>query len=200
VYPFLSHLIFSGDTTMAGLFAGTSIHETAQVAASGLIYDQTFGAASTPTAGDVAIVTKLVRNVLMAIVIPAMTFLYARRTGEGQDTSQSSYKKALKLFPLFILGFLFMAILRSIGDAGIQSDGLAMGLWGKDQWAGITHGIKQWSGYALATAMAGVGLGTSFRSMQGLGIKPFYVSLFAALLVGITAIIMVFLLGRYVTV
>jgi uncharacterized integral membrane protein (TIGR00698 family) len=200
VYPFLAHLIFNGDTTMVGLFTGTSIHETAQVAASGLIYDQTFGALSTPTAGDIAIVTKLVRNALMAIVIPAMTLIYARRTGAVQDASESGYKKALKLFPLFILGFVFMAVLRSIGDAGIQGGGLAMGLWGEDQWVGITKGIKQWSGYILATAMAGVGLGTSFRSMQGLGIKPFYVGLVAAMMVGVTAIIMVFLLGRYVTV
>lgn len=199
-YPFLSHWIFSGDTTMAGLFIGTSIHETAQVAASGLIYDQTFGTTSNPTTADVAMVTKLVRNALMAIVIPAMTFVYVRRVGEVQDPSERGYKKALKLFPLFILGFLFMAVLRSIGDAGIQGGGLAMGLWGEEQWAGITKGIKQWSGYILATAMAGVGLGTSFKSMKGLGIKPFYVGLFAATMVGVTAIVMVFLLGRFVTV
>ena len=197
-YPFLSHLIFSGDTTMAGLFTGTSIHETAQVAASGLIYDQTFGTTTNPTTADVAMVTKLVRNVLMAIVIPAMSFIYSRRVGEAGDPSESGYRKALKLFPLFILGFLFMAILRSIGDAGIQGDSLAMGLWDDGQWAGITSGIKQWSGYILATAMAGVGLGTSFRNMKGLGIKPFYVGLFAAMMVGVVAIALVFLLGRFV--
>ena len=199
-YPFLSHWMFSGDTTMAGLFIGTSIHETAQVAASGLIYDQTFGTTSNPTTADVAMVTKLVRNALMAIVIPVMTFVYARRMGEVRNPSERGYKKALKLFPLFILGFVFMAVLRSIGDAGVQGGDLAMGLWGEEQWAGITSGIKQWSGYILATAMAGVGLGTSFKSMKGLGIKPFYVGLFAATMVGVTAIAMVFLLGRFVTV
>jgi len=199
-YPFLSHWMFSGDTTMAGLFIGTSIHETAQVAASGLIYDQTFGTTSNPTTADVAMVTKLVRNALMAIVIPVMTFVYARRVGEVRDPSERGYKKALKLFPLFIRGFVFMAVLRSIGDAGVQGGGFAMGLWGEEQWAGITSGIKQWSGYILATAMAGVGLGTSFKSMKGLGIKPFYVGLFAATMVGVTAIAMVFLLGRFVTV
>ena len=199
-YPFLSNWMFGGDTIMAGLFTGTAIHETAQVAASGLIYDQTFGTTSNPTTADVAMVTKLVRNAMMAIVIPAMTFIYARRVGEVQDPSERGYKKALKLFPLFILGFLFMAVLRSIGDAGIQGSGLAMGLWDEEQWVDITKGIKQWSGYILATAMAGVGLGTSFKSMKGLGIKPFYVGLFAATMVGVSAIAMVFLLGRFVTV
>jgi uncharacterized integral membrane protein (TIGR00698 family) len=199
-YPFLAHWMFSGDATMAGLFTGTSIHETAQVAASGLIYDQTFGTTSNPTAADVAMVTKLVRNAFMVIVIPAMTFIYARRAGIAQDSSERGYKKALKLFPLFILGFLIMAVIRSIGDAGIQGSGLAMGLWDKNLWAGITKGVQEWSGYILATAMAGVGLGTSFKSMKGLGIKPFYVGLFAATMVGIFAIAMVFLLGRFVTV
>ena len=36
--------------------------------------------------------------------------------------------------------------------------------------------------------------------MKGLGIKPFYVGLFAAMLVGVTAIITVFLLGHFATV
>jgi len=199
-YPFLANWIFNGDTTMAGLFTGTSIHETAQVAASGLIYDQTFFTTSAPTTADVAMVTKLVRNVLMAVVIPGMTYVYTRRAGEIRKASERGYKKAIKLFPLFILGFLLMAVLRSIGDAGIQVNGLAMGLWSSEQWAGITSGINQWSGYILATAMAGVGLGTSFKSMKGLGIKPFYIGLFAAVLVGMVAIAMVFLLGRFVSI
>jgi len=199
-YPFLAHWIFSGDSTMAGLFTGTAIHETAQVAASGLIYDQTFGAVSNPTTAEVAMITKLVRNAFMAIVIPIMTYIYTRQSGEIRETTERGYKKVFKLFPLFILGFLFMAILRSIGDAGIQGSGLAMGLWNDGQWGEITSGIKEWSGYILATAMAGVGLGTSFRSMKGLGIKPFYIGLFSAALVGVVAIIIIFILGRFVTI
>jgi hypothetical protein len=46
--------------------------------------------------------------------------------------------------------------------------------------------------------MAGVGLSTSFRVMKGLGIKPFYVGLFAATVVGAVSIIMVFALGGFV--
>lgn len=198
-YPFLAHWIFNGDTTMAGLFTGTAIHETAQVAASGLIYDQTFGVTSNPTTADIAMVTKLVRNVLMAIVIPVMTFVYTRRAVEMRNASEQGYKKVLRLFPLFILGFLFMAILRFIGDAGIQGSSLAMGLWNGGQWADVTTGIKEWSGYILATAMVGVGLGASFKSMKGLGIKPFYIGLFSATLVGVVAVIMIFLLGRFVS-
>ncbi len=198
LYPFLAHWLFAGDAAMVGLFTGTSIHETAQVAASALIYDQTYGAASGLTVADVAMVVKLVRNTLMAFVVPIMTFVYARRVGKAQDNSEKGYRKVLRLFPLFVLGFLLFAILRSIGDAAIQNSGQFAGLWDKAQWTGLTKGINQWSTYVLATAMAGVGLGTSFKSMKGLGITPFYVGLFAAILVGVVAIIMVFLMGKFV--
>lgn len=198
VYPFLAHWLFHNDPIMIGLFTGTSIHETAQVAAAGLIHDQTFGATSNITAADVSMVTKLVRNVSIALVIPIMTFVYARRTIGTQHTSEPWYRSTIRLFPLFILGFLFMAILRSIGDANVQSGSLAIGLWSKTQWAGLTKMINDWSVYALATAMAGVGLGTSFKSMKGLGIKPFYVGLVAATMVGLVSLIMVLLLGRFI--
>lgn len=200
VYPYLSHWMFGGNTVMAGLFTGTAIHETAQVAASGLIYDQVFSVTVPPTTADVAMVTKLIRNAMMALVIPAMTFLYARGGGETRYTAGNGFRKCWQLFPLFILGFLFMAIIRTIGDVGIGNGGLAMGIWQSEQWSAVTAGIKEWSGYILATAMAAVGLGTSFKSIRGLGIKPFYVGLFAAVMVGVSALIMVMLLGRFVSV
>jgi uncharacterized integral membrane protein (TIGR00698 family) len=199
LYPFLAHWLFSGDTAMAGLFTGTAIHETAQVAASGLIYDQTFKTAAGVTVADVAMVTKLVRNTLMAFVVPVMTFVYARRTGKAQDKKEKAYKKVLRLLPLFVLGFIIVAVFRSIGDAAIRDSGQFIGLWDKAGWANFIKLMNQWSTYILATAMAGVGLGTSFASMKGLGIKPFYVGLFAAMLVGAVSIIMVFLMGRFVT-
>jgi uncharacterized integral membrane protein (TIGR00698 family) len=199
VYPFLAHWLFKGNVTMIGLFTGVSIHETAQVAASGMIYNQTFGAPATGlSVADIATISKLVRNTMMMVVIPTMTFLYMRRAGETQSASESGLRKAVKLFPLFVLGFVLFAIFRSIGDAGIKSGALALGIWTKQSWAALTGFINQWSTYILATAMAGVGLGTSFKTMKGLGIKPFYVGLFSATLVGVVAAVMVFLLGRFV--
>jgi len=199
IYPYISHLIFSGNTTMVGLFTGTSIHETAQVAGAGLIYDPTFQTSSSPTAADAAMVTKLVRNVMMAIVIPVMAYVYNQRNIQSGASSPGARINPLKLFPLFIVGFLIMAILRSIGDAGINSGGQAFALLTDVTWKAVIINIKQWSGYILATAMAGVGLGTSIATMRGLGIKPFYVGLFAATVVGVTSLILVLLIGPHVT-
>ncbi len=164
-----------------------------------MIYNQTFGAPATGlSVADIATISKLVRNTMMMVVIPAMTFLYMPRAGQTQSASERGFRKAVKLFPLFVLGFVMFAIFRSIGDAGIKSGALALGIWTKQSWAALTGFINQWSTYILATAMAGVGLGTSFKTMKGLGIKPFYVGLFSATLVGVVAAVMVFLLGRFV--
>jgi branched-chain amino acid transport system permease protein len=82
LYPYLAHALFSGNVVMAGLFQGTAIHETAQVTGSALIYDQTFGVSQKPSAADVAIVIKLVRNAFMAVVIPVMAlFGYGLQRG-----------------------------------------------------------------------------------------------------------------------
>jgi uncharacterized membrane protein YadS len=128
-----------------------------------------------------------------------MTLIYARRTGNLRASSEKGYRHVLRLLPLFVLGFIAMAVLRSLGDAAVQNGGLFAGLWDKADFAVFIKVISQWSTYILATAMAGVGLGTSFASMKGLGIRPFYVGFFAATLVGAVAIFMVWFMGRSVT-
>ena len=168
------------------------------MAGAGLIYDQTFQTISNPTAADAAMVTKLVRNALMAVVIPVMAFIYTRRNIKSGASSGGAKINPLKLFPMFIIGFLAMAIIRSIGDSGIDGGGKAFAIFSNGLWSDIIHYVKQWAGYILATAMAGVGLGTSLATMKGLGIKPFYVGLFSATIVGVTSLILVLLLGPHV--
>ena len=62
IYPYFANLYFEGDSLFVGLFLGTAIHETSQVAAAGLIYDQQF---NSPESLNIATVTKLIRNVFL---------------------------------------------------------------------------------------------------------------------------------------
>ena len=64
IYPYIAHYVFFKDPVSIGLFFGTSIHETAQVIAAGLIYEQQFGE---PIILEIAAVTKLVRNTFLLI-------------------------------------------------------------------------------------------------------------------------------------
>jgi len=198
LYPYMGHLIFGGDITMVGLFMGTSIHETAQVAGAGLMYDQSFDVIANPSGADVAMVTKLVRNAMMVVAIPAITYVYARRMRASGEASAGHRIGFLQLVPLFIFGFLLMAGLRSIGDASLQTGHEAFGLWSEDGWRSVTSAIRTWSSYILATAMAGVGLGTSLRAIRGLGPKPFLVGILAATSVGAVSIVLILLLGPLV--
>jgi uncharacterized integral membrane protein (TIGR00698 family) len=194
VYPYAANVIFAGDPVKAGLFLGTSVHDTSQVTGSALVFADVF---SLPRALDVATVTKLVRNVFMAAVIPLMAFYYARKTA-GQDEFAGKKASVAKLLPLFIIGFLTCAVLRSIGDAGVNAGGNAFGLWDSSAWKGIHGFIKHWAVNFLVIALAGVGLSTSFRILKGLGIKPFIVGLGAALMVGVVSFIAISLLGTFV--
>lgn len=194
-YPYIVEWIFAGDAVRAGLFLGTSVHDTSQVVGSASVYADVFGAS---LALDVATVTKLVRNVFMALIIPFMAFYYSRQVSRK---NQGEIKKTniLKLLPLFVLGFISFAILRSIGDAGINIGSSAFGIWGEDAWSSLISGVRSWAANFLVVALAGVGLSTNFSSFKGLGFKPFLVGLSAALAVGVVSFIAISLLGSYVT-
>ncbi len=195
LYPYVSHFIFSMSHIKSGIFLGTSIHETAQVAGAGLMYDQLWiGADRTvnPTGADVAIVTKLVRNAFMALVIPLMAYFYIKRNG----ATSSKKVKIVALFPVFILGFIAMAIVRSLGDYFVLGENF---LWNAEGWNQFCYIVKQWAGYFLAVAMACIGLGTDIKRLKQLGARPFLVGLLAALSVGVVSVILIKILAVFMT-
>ena len=51
----------------------------------------------------------------------------------------------------------------------------------------------------LGTAMAAVGLNTSFKVFKGVGLKPFVVGLAGAVVVGTVGMLMAIVFGRFVT-
>lgn len=176
LYPFAGHWIFNGDTFQSGLFLGTSVHETAQVAGAGLVYQQYYG---DPRALDVATVTKLVRNLGMLVVIPLMSIIYHRNSTEG-----SQAPKWWTMIPLFVIGFACMSLLRTVGDMGDTP----FGVLEPGTWKAIVSNTKEAAEICLAVAMASVGLGTSIKGLRDIGLKPLGVGLFSAVLVGVVSI------------
>ena len=176
-YPFLAHWLFAGDAMMTGLFLGTSIHDTAQVAGAGLMYKQQH---STQAVLDTAMAVKLMRNLSMSLLIPLMAILYRRSTG----TTARYKQKWHQVVPLFVVGFAAMACLRSLGDAGVKDGGDALGLFAAGAWKALQHQVDATAVWCLMAAMAAVGLGTGLSKLRGLGWKPFSVGFAAAVLVG----------------
>ena len=173
IYPYFANFYFEGEPLLAGLFLGTSIHETSQVAAAGLIYEQQF---DSPETLNIATVTKLIRNTFLIIMIPLFAFLYNR----GQ-----SYKKnysILEIFPYFVLGFIGMIILRNIGDQVFIYDN-------NINWIETVAVIKFSSKVFLTMAMAAIGLSTNLKDIKKMGLKPFVIGFVSMLTVGIVCII-----------
>jgi len=197
-YPILAYFIFDGDATKAGLWLGTSIHDTSQVTGAALVFADLW---SLPLGLDVATITKLVRNVFMILVIPLMAFLYVKNqmkeaTESGEIKSNVKSKVNIKkLIPVFVIGFLLVSIFRSIGDAGINTTNLAFGLLGEGSWDGLIKIVKDFANILFVISLGGVGLSTNFSNFKGLGIKPFLVGLFAALTIGVVSFLSVSLLG-----
>jgi uncharacterized membrane protein YadS len=170
------------------------VHDTSQVVGSAGVYVEVFGL---PQALDVATVTKLVRNVFMAAVIPLMAYQYNRSLDEKSGSQGRVQVK--KLFPLFVLGFLAMAVFRSLGDAWARSSQDASGMLDQAGWTTLIGVLQTWAGYLLVAALAGVGLSTDIQSFKGLGVKPFLVGLSAALAVGVVSYLTIILIGGLVS-
>jgi len=189
-YPILVYFLFGGDPIKAGLWLGTSIHDTSQVTGAALVFADLW---NLPLGLDVATITKLVRNVFMILVIPLMSFLYIKNElkaapESGSDKSNMKAKVNIKkLIPVFVIGFLLISILRSTGDA--------FGLVGVDSWENFIKVVKDFANILFVVALGGVGLSTDFSKFKGLGIKPFLVGLFAALTIGVVSFLSVSLLG-----
>tara|TARA_Y100000591_G_scaffold68025_1_gene56341 strand:- start:24 stop:1091 length:1068 start_codon:yes stop_codon:yes gene_type:complete len=171
IYPYFANIYFNGDTLLVGLFLGTSIHETSQVAAAGLIYEQQF---DSPETLNIATITKLIRNTFLIVMIPLFALLYNR----GR-TKEKNYS-LLNIFPYFVLGFVGMIILRNIGDEIYTT---------QSNWIESINMIKLFSKIFLTMAMAAIGLSTNLKDIQNMGFKPFIVGFIAMLTVGLVCII-----------
>ncbi len=192
-YPYLANAVLT-TSEQVGIFLGTAVHETAQVVGAAMTYQEVFG---DDTVLQVATVTKLTRNLFLAAVVPLLSYLHLRQA-EHQDEGRVRVSP-LELFPLFVLGFVGMSLLRSVGDFTL-ADGLAFGFFDATTWATLTRTIGDVvaSRYLLGTAMAGVGLGTTFSVFRNVGMRPFAVGLVGAFLVGIIGLALAMSLGQFV--
>lgn len=174
VYPPLFQWLL-GDARLVGLALGGAIHDTSQVMGAAALHAQVWPGGGTVEA---ATVSKLLRNLAMLAVIPTVIAMAGPATPGG---------KHLPRFPLFILGFIAMAALRTTGDAWLPAslDGV---------WQQILAGAKQLSLFLFAMAMAALGMGVRPGVLCQLGWRPAVMALVCAVFVGLTAVSLVYLL------
>ena len=166
VYPLLGHSFRFGDAVF-GLWAGIAINDTSQVVAASSAYS--------PGAFEVATVVKLIRNTLMAPLLVAIAWIWSRRTGSSGDT-RAGLRRSV---PVFVLGFLALAALRS---AGVIDAGLATTL------ETIARAL-------ILVALAAVGLNVRIEDLRSVGPRPLLIGLGAALAIGACTILAIVTFG-----
>ena len=178
LYPLLGFIVFNINSLAVGLFLGTSIHETAQVAGSGMIYAEQYENSSVL---DIATVIKLVRNTMMVMVIPLLAYVARKNSKQNNKINIGS------IFPYFIIGFLVFGMIRTIGDQFEYQIG-------SELWNNFIMYIKFSAELLLIIAMSAVGYNTKLDKFKNLGLKPFYLGFIAALSVGIVSFSIIYLI------
>ena len=182
-YPYLFNAICS-TPEQVGMCLGTAIHDTSQVLGAALSYKETF---NDEVAFKVAAVTKLLRNLGLAVAIPALTYSYHKEKQQENEAkvndseTLSGLATFSKYVPPFLYAFVGMSVLRTGGDVFLSDVSFYI-----DTANFLGNDVSK---YALGTAMAGVGLSTSASSLKGVGWKPFSVGLLGALSVGGTGFV-----------
>ncbi len=160
LYPTFGYLVGMSDRIF-GLWAGTAILDTSQVVAA--------GAAFSDAARDVATVVKLVRNTLMAPLILGIGLVYAR----AQQKRDASVKLSIgKIVPWFVLGFVGMSLVRSLGNAlgftpvNVNDPGSLVAA------ANVLKLLDEVTKLCILLALSAIGLSTNAASIRRTGLKP----------------------------
>jgi uncharacterized integral membrane protein (TIGR00698 family) len=159
-----------------GVWAGTSVHQTPQVIATGFAY----GAES----GQIATIVKLVRVLLLAPVAVGLGVWYAQQKRRRQIAHVTKIGKLGTLIPPFILGFVGLALantLHFLPDFTLHlQESFA---WAAQEVDVVTAKLATTaSTFVLTVAMAGVGLGVHLRGLARTGLGAFGVGFASAVI------------------
>jgi uncharacterized integral membrane protein (TIGR00698 family) len=172
LYPALYHLnqhyqLLPMSPTGFGIYAGSTIHEVAQVLAAGRAVGE--------DVANTAVITKMVRVMMLApFLIILSAYLSRSPDQDGAETSQDAVKSRRVVIPWFALGF--------VAVAGFNS--LAL----------LPKSLVAWAidvdTFILAMAMAALGVCTHISAVRTAGVKPLALAalLFAWLIFGGVAI------------
>lgn len=149
-YPLIGRALGMDDTAF-GTWIGLAVNDTSQVVGA--------GAAFSPEARDVATVVKLIRNLAIAPVVVAVALIAAWRTPTARD--RDLRPGIIRAMPLFVVGFVGMAILRSIGVID----------------APMADALAEIAAMCVLLALAAVGLSTRIGELASIGPRPMLLGL-----------------------
>ena len=171
LYPLMGKALGMSDIAY-GIWAGTSVNDTASVVASGYAFSE--------AAGDFATMVKLTRTI--AIIPTVLVFAYiGTRMKQRQMQTANGGKKVniLKIVPWFNGGFLVQAFVNSVGLIPTAVSGVMKGA----------------SKFLMVTALAAIGLSTSIIDFKKAGLRPMFYGITIDTLVTLTALGVIWCMG-----
>jgi uncharacterized integral membrane protein (TIGR00698 family) len=147
-FPLIGHWLHLTDRGY-GLWAGLAVDNTAEASAAGALFSD--------AAGKVAVLAKTCRNAMIGFVVLGYALYWASKGQAAKVENKVAF--LWSKFPKFILGFLLISLLASIG------------FFAKPQIIAIGN-LSRW---AFLLTFAGVGLRTNLRDLGKQGVRPFAV-------------------------
>jgi len=145
LFPVIGHLAGMGDHAY-GLWVGLAVDNTAEATAAGAMFSD--------EAARYAVLAKTTRNATIGFVVLGYALYWAAR-GEGERIGNKAAFLWAK-FPKFVLGFLLLSLLATLGA------------FSKAQ-IGDLAALSRW---AFLLTFAGVGLSTDLRALKAQGWRP----------------------------
>jgi uncharacterized integral membrane protein (TIGR00698 family) len=167
-FPLLGHALGMSQQSF-GLFAGTAVNDTSSVVATAA----TYGSAATSH----AVVVKLVRTLMIIPICLGLAALTARRQQRlaiatapavpardgaaagvcvSPAAARMSPRRAVKLVPWFLIGFVLVAAVNSVGIIP----------------AGAHSPIEHTSVFLVAVALSAIGLSANVAALRKAGARP----------------------------
>lgn len=176
LFPIMGKAMGMSDEAF-GIWAGTAVNDTSSVVATGYAFSE--------AAGDFATMVKLTRT--LAIIPTVITFALIqlrikRKEAMAQCVDGGELKanfKLGKIFPWFILGFLAMSVVASVFTIP----------------AAVVSGTKSVSKFLMVSALAAIGLNTSFAKLKKSGIRPMIHGFIISALVVVVALLVEMAMG-----
>ena len=171
-FPAIGHALGMGDAAF-GMWAGLAVDNTAESIAAGALYSE--------AAGKFAILAKTTRNATIGFVVLGYALYWARRSQAKEIASKAGF--LWQKFPKFVLGFLAISVLATVGA------------FTKDQATDVAN-LSRW---AFLLTFAGVGLRTDIRQMRKQGLRPLVLGAIGELAIAGLTLAMILAAGSMLT-
>lgn len=157
-----------------GLWTGTAVNDTSSVVAAGYAFSD--------AAGNFALIVKLTRTLSIIPVVLIFSYINQKRKSK-ESVNQGSPKPSVdlkKIFPWFIIMFLFMVALKSVGFIS-------------NHWSQTISTISKFS---MVMALGAIGLNTNFKEVSKSGLLPMVHGFMISLLVVVVSFTVQMMMGQ----